>query len=118
MRPHLFSLLGFVACAAPGAGQVRPGIEVLLSDSIHLVAGRRVALLTNQTGVDRKGRRDVALLHAAALVQLRWLFSPEHRWRGSEDRPGLPDGFDSVTGLPIYSLYTGARPANLAALDS
>jgi len=118
MRPHLFSLLGFVACAAPGAGQVRPGIEVLLADSIHLVAGRRVALLTNQTGVDRQGRGDVDLLHAAALVQLRWLFSPEHGWRGSEDHPGLPDGVDSVTGLPIYSLYTGARPPNLAALDS
>jgi len=118
MRPHLFSLLGFVACAAPGAGQVRPGIEVLLADSIHLVAGRRVALLTNQTGVDRQRRGDVDLLHAAAAVQLRWLFSPEHGWRGSEDRPGLPDGVDSVTGLPIYSLYRGARPPNLAALDS
>src|SRR6266568_5078566 len=118
MRPHLFSLLGFVACAVPGAGQVRPGIEVLLADSIHLVAGRRVALLTNQTGVDRQGRRDVDLLHATGAVQLRWLFSPEHGWRGSEDHPGLPDGVDSVTGLPIYSLYTGARPPNLAALDS
>ena len=118
MRPHLFSLLGFVACAVPGAGQVRPGIEVLLADSIHLVAGRRVALLTNQTGVDRQGRRDVDLLHATGAVQLRWLFSPEHGSRGSEDRPGLPDGVDSVTGLPIYSLYTGARPPNLAALDS
>src|SRR3989441_4732915 len=64
MRPHLLSLLGLLACAAPAAGQVRPGIEVLLSDSAHLLAGQRLALLTNQTGVDRQGRRDVDRLLA------------------------------------------------------
>ena len=31
---------------------------------------------------------------------------------------GLPDGRDSVTGLPIYSLYGGSRTAARAALDS
>lgn len=119
MRPHRLSLLGLLACAAaaptPGLAQVRPGIEVLLADSIHLVAGKRVALLTNQTGVDRHGRRDVDLLRAAARLQL--LFSPEHGFHGSEDRAGLPDGVDSLTGLPIYSLYGGARPPDFAPLD-
>src|SRR3989454_8134913 len=64
MRPHHLSLLGLLAGVAPLAAQVRPGIEVLLADSIHLVAGKRVALLTNQTGVDRQGRRDVDLLRS------------------------------------------------------
>src|SRR2546430_15278047 len=63
MRPHSLSLLVVIACAVlpptPAAAQVRPGIEVLLSDSIGVVAGKRVALLTNQTGVDRPGRRDI-----------------------------------------------------------
>src|SRR3989475_6949490 len=107
MRPHHLSLLGLLAGVAPLAAQVRPGIEVLLADSIHLVAGKRVALLTNQTGVDRQGRRDVDLLRSTAAVELRLLFSPEHGFRGAEDRPGLPDGVDSATGLPIYSLYGG-----------
>src|SRR5205814_419673 len=61
MRPHSLSLLVVIACAvlprAPAAAQVRPGIEVLLSDSIGVVAGKRVALLTNQTGAHRRGRR-------------------------------------------------------------
>jgi uncharacterized protein YbbC (DUF1343 family) len=97
--------------------QVRPGIEVLLTDSIHLVRGQRLGLLTNQTGVDRAGRRDADLLIAAGL-RLSTLFSPEHGFRGAEDHPGLPDAVDSATGLPIYSLYGGSRPAARAALDS
>jgi hypothetical protein len=37
----------------PAGPLVRPGIEVLLEDSSHLIADRRVGLLTNQTGIDR-----------------------------------------------------------------
>ncbi|PYP22904.1 MAG: hypothetical protein DMD53_01110 [Gemmatimonadetes bacterium] len=117
MRPHHLSLLGLLACAAPAAGQVRPGIEVLLSDSAHLLAGQRLALLTNQTGVDRQGRRDVDRLLAGGY-RVTMLLSPEHGFRGTEDRPGLPDGVDTATRLPIYSLYTTPRPPNLAVLDS
>src|SRR3954464_15450458 len=35
--------------------RVRPGITVLLSDSIRLIKGKRIGLLTNQTGVNEKG---------------------------------------------------------------
>ncbi len=106
------------APAPPPVGGVRPGIEVLLTDSAYLVRGRRVGLLTNHSGVDRLGRRDVDLLRAAPDVRVVALFSPEHGFRGSADRPDLPDDVDSVTGLPIYSLYTGARVPDLRALDS
>src|SRR5262245_49050775 len=102
----------------PALAQVRPGIEVLLSDSAHLIAGKRLGLLTNHTGVDRQGRRDVDLLVRAKDARLTVLFSPEHGFRGTEDRPGLPDGRDSVTGLPIYSMYGGSRSSARAALDS
>jgi len=125
MRAHSLLVLTMVACRSSVAGpaQVRPGIEVLLSDSIHLITGKRLALLTNQTGVDRAGRRDVDLLRDAgaqppAAFALVALFSPEHGLRGQEDRSGLPDAIDSATGLPIYSLYSGSRPPNYAALDS
>ena len=111
-------LLGSIACAAPAAkGQVRPGIEVLASDSAHLVRGKRLGLLTNHTGIDRQGRRDADVLIAEGF-RLTALFSPEHGFRGTEDRSGLPDEVDSATGLPIYSLYGGSRTAARAALDS
>ncbi|HXG97472.1 MAG TPA: DUF1343 domain-containing protein [Gemmatimonadales bacterium] len=100
------------------AAQVRPGIEVLLSDSAHLIAGKRLGLLTNNTGVDHLGRRDVDLLRTRPDARLTVLFSPEHGFLGREDRSGLPDSRDPATGLPIYSLYGGSRSAAAAALDS
>jgi uncharacterized protein YbbC (DUF1343 family) len=84
---------------------VRPGIEVLLADSAHLVRDRRVGLVTNQSGVDASGVSDVVRLRAAG-VRLVALFSPEHGFRGAAD-PGaaVASSVDSATGLPIYSLY-------------
>jgi uncharacterized protein YbbC (DUF1343 family) len=118
MRPHSLSLVIVLACAGPAAAQVRPGIEVLLSDSIGLVTGKRVALLTNQTGVDRLGRRDIDLLRGAPGVRLALILSPEHGLEGTADRQGLPDAVDPASGLPIYSLYGGTPLPNIAALDS
>jgi uncharacterized protein YbbC (DUF1343 family) len=118
MRPHSLSLVLVLTCAGPAAAQVRPGIEVLLSDSIGLVTGKRVALLTNQTGVDRLGRRDLDLLRGAPGVRLALILSPEHGLEGTADRPGLPDAVDPPSGLPIYSLYGGTPLPNIAALDS
>jgi len=84
---------------------VRPGIEVLLSDSFHLVRGRHVGLVTHQSGVDSRGVGDVARLRDAG-VALVALFNPEHGFLGTAD-PGavVASSIDSATGLPIYSLY-------------
>ena len=93
------------AQAPPVPVAVRPGIDVLIEDSLHLVAGRAVGLLTNRTGVDRRGVSDVERLRAAG-VNLVALFTPEHGYRGAAD-PGaaVATTRDSATGLPIYSLY-------------
>ncbi|HEY0038832.1 MAG TPA: hypothetical protein VGB66_19205, partial [Longimicrobium sp.] len=44
---------------APTASNARepvlPGLEVLLRDSLHLVRGKRVGLITNHTAVTRDG---------------------------------------------------------------
>lgn len=85
--------------------RVRPGIDVLLSDSVNLLRGRRVGLVTNQSGVDSRGTSDVVRLRDAG-IDLVALFSPEHGFRGAAD-PGaaVASSTDSATGLPIYSLY-------------
>lgn len=104
---------GSVGGAGGGRDVVRPGIEVLLDDSVQLVRGKRIGLLTNQTGVDRAGTSDIDLLaHDAratrAQVRLLALFSPEHGIRGTEDRENVESGVDARTGLRIHSLYTTA----------
>lgn len=95
--------------------RVRPGISVLLSDSMQLIRGKRIALLTNQTGVDEKGRSDIDLLTSdrakKAGVNLVKLFSPEHGIRGTEDKEEIANSTDSKTGLPIISLYGAGTQA-------
>jgi uncharacterized protein YbbC (DUF1343 family) len=123
----LIVMLGMVtACGtrppeAPAPARlVRPGIEVLLSDSLHLVRGQRVGLVSNQAGVDASGRSDVERLLAAG-IRLVALFSPEHGFRGfAEPGEAVASATDSATGLPIYSLYgrnTAPTHEMLAGLD-
>lgn len=97
--------------------QVRPGIEVLLSDSIALVTGARVGLVSNQGGVDAAGVHDVERLRAAG-INLVALFSPEHGFRGTA-RPGesVASSTDSATGLTIYSLYGKTASPTAEMLD-
>ena len=99
--------IGCAAAAGTGAvhDRTRPGIEVLLSDSVRLVRNRRVGLVTNQAGVDAQGISDVTRLRDAG-IRLVALFSPEHGFQGAAD-PGalVASSKDSATGLPIYSLY-------------
>ncbi len=100
-------LLGIAACAPPTAevGTVRPGIEVLLSDSSHLVSGRRVGLITNHTGIGRDRTHSMDLLLGQG-IELVALFGPEHGIRGAVDEGDrVASGRDERTGLPVYSLY-------------
>ena len=89
---------------------VKPGITVLMQDSIGLIRNKRIAVLTNQTGVDEHGVSDIELLRddraRAAGVKLTRLFSPEHGIRGTEDRSNIESGVDERSGLPVHSLYT------------
>ncbi len=100
---------------------VLPGLEVLLRDSLHLVRGRRVGFLTNQSAVTRDGRSGIDLLHASPDVQLVALFGPEHGLRGGiEGGVSIDTEQDAVTGLPVYSLYGQVQrpsPEMLAGID-
>jgi uncharacterized protein YbbC (DUF1343 family) len=119
LRPLLLGL-SITACAprvdvqAPPA-TVRPGISVLMTDSLGLIANRRIGLITNQTGIDEHGVSDIDLLRGpaaiAAGVNLVRLYSPEHGIRGTEDRENLASEIDAKSGLTIVSLYTGGTTA-------
>lgn len=91
--------------AAPAPSIIRPGIEVLLADSMHLVANRRVGLVTNLAAVDRDGVSVIERLRAGG-VRLVALFGPEHGLAATA-APGekVASAVDSATRTPIYSLY-------------
>src|SRR5438309_1393715 len=66
MTPASVGNDAMAASRARRGAHVRPGISVLLTDSIGLVRGRRVGLLTNQTGVDESGVSDIERLRGDA----------------------------------------------------
>lgn len=117
----LLALCAGQASAQSGSARVRTGLEVLLTDSIHLIRGKRIGLITNHTAVDALGRSAVDLLHKAPGVRLTALYGPEHGIRGAA-RAGahIASSVDSATGVPVYSLYGDTRvptPAMLADVD-
>jgi uncharacterized protein YbbC (DUF1343 family) len=89
---------------------VEPGVDRLLADRIDLVAGDRVGLLTNPSGVDSQLRPTVDRLYNHEDVDLRRLFGPEHGIRGLARAGAAVDhGTDEGTGLPVASLYGETR---------
>ena len=108
-------------------GQVRPGIDTLEEKSFAAIAGMRIALLTNQTGLTRDGRSTIDVLNGpaahAAGVRLVRLFSPEHGIRGLLDEK-VSDAVDEKTGLAVRSLYGDTpesrrpKPGDLAEIDA
>lgn len=130
MHPRVFRwglrVVPFLAACsgtAPGPvdpAPVRSGLEVLVEDSLHLLRGARVGLVSNQSGIDRRGTSGVDLLLGAG-VRLTTLYSPEHGFRGTA-APGeaVASSSDPTTGLPIYSLYGRSMtptPEMLADVD-
>jgi uncharacterized protein YbbC (DUF1343 family)/CubicO group peptidase (beta-lactamase class C family) len=104
----------------PRAGVTRTGLDQLAAQAFAPLAGRSVGLVTNQTGVDAQGRRNIDLLAGAPGVRLRAIFSPEHGLTGQLDA-NVPHGRDIATGLPVWSLYGSERrpaPSMLVGVDT
>ena len=97
--------------------QVLCGIDVLQRDHFRLLAGRRVGLITNHTGVNRAGTTTARLLADAPEVQLAAIFSPEHGIEGKLDVPQIDDDRHGETGVKIWSLYGESRRPTAASLE-
>jgi uncharacterized protein YbbC (DUF1343 family) len=109
-----------IVAAADTQPPVLTGIDVLEAEGFASLEGRRVGLLTNQTGRDRAGRRTIDILAHAPGVKLRAILSPEHGLDANREGR-IASGTDSATGLPIYSLYgANLRPSEtvLSRLDA
>jgi uncharacterized protein YbbC (DUF1343 family) len=99
---------------------VMTGLDVMEAEKFRTLAGKRVGLITNHTGLDRNGMRNVDVMREAG-VRVTALFSPEHGLTGKDDRADIADSKDAATGLPVWSLYANGRyrmtPAMLRDVD-
>ena len=100
--------------------QTLTGLDVLAAEKFATLAGKRVGLITNHTGLTRTGRRNIDAMRDGG-VRLTALYSPEHGLSGKEDQPDIADSKDEASGLPVWSLYSNSRfrmtPPMLAGVD-
>ena len=97
--------------------QVLAGIDVLVADGFKELAGKRIGLITNPTGVTGDLRSTIDVLHKASVVKLVALLGPEHGVRGDAfGGESVADGRDPATNLPVYSLYGKTRKPTAAML--
>ncbi len=87
-------------------------------DSIEkLLKGKRIGLMTNQTGIDSRFRSAIDLIHAK--YRLTALFAVEHGIRGSvqagEDYETQPD---PETGVPVFAVYGKTHRLTAEMLDT
>lgn len=95
---------------APQTHQVVLGNERLLEDYAYLVQGKRIGLVTNQTGVDRYGTpfADILYRHPTALFCAA--YSPEHGLDGKAPAGEYVASYwDDHHQVPVYSLYGATR---------
>ncbi len=111
-------LAALVAFSAPAGACVLTGLDVSEQRDFDQFAGKRVGIITNQTGVDRSGRSAVDIMFASQKTKLAAIFSPEHGFRGNAaDGELISNSTDPVTGLPIYSLYGNTHRPTAAMLS-
>ena len=102
-------------------GKVLNGIDVLEERQfgplkIAGVPKPRIGLVTNQTGIDGKGRRTIDVLAREPGMQLTAIFAPEHGLLGS-DASTTGNTKDGATGVPVYSVWGDSDAKRHPPLD-
>lgn len=108
----------FLNCAE-NRPPVIPGLDVLLTEHLDLIRGKRVGIVTNYTAVTRYGTSIVDTISSIPGVHVTALFGPEHGIRGNRSAGAYVESYvDSLTGIRVYSLYGKTRKPTPAMLDS
>jgi uncharacterized protein YbbC (DUF1343 family) len=92
--------------ASMAFARIRLGIDVLLTDSVELIKGKRVGLITNPTGMTSSGKTTIDAIYGCKSCTLTALYGPEHGVRGDiEGGKSIEGSTDTKTGVPVFSLY-------------
>ena len=85
------------------------GIDVLLEKKLHFIKSRKIALVTNHSGIDKNLIPNYKRLMEVEDVELKVIFSPEHGLFG-ESEAGEKISYSDIENLPrVISLYGGTR---------
>ena len=104
------------SCLQASHPAVKTGVEVLFSERMDLIRGKRVGLITNPSGVDSHLDSIVELFRAQPDVKLVALYGPEHGVRGdAQAGQTVPFYYDQHFQMPVFSLYgqTEKPPADM-----
>jgi len=90
--------------------RIKLGNEVLMERYRHLVEGKKVGLITNQSGVNSRGESTIDILAGDDSIKLVALFAPEHGLDGKAKAGEYVESFiHEKLGIPVYSLYGPTR---------
>lgn len=105
MKKAFFLGLFMAAASVLFAGNIKTGAEAT-GEYLPLLKGKRVAVLTNQTGIIGKSHLVDSLV--SLKINIVAILSPEHGFRGDADAgEHVSSSVDPKTGIPIKSLYEG-----------
>ncbi|HSV30793.1 MAG TPA: DUF1343 domain-containing protein [Atribacteraceae bacterium] len=97
--------------------RIQLGVDIFLDHYTSLVAGQRIGLITNQSGVNGRGERTKDLFATHPAIQLTALFAPEHGIDGTAKAGEYVASFTHpLFGIPVYSLYGPTRKPTEAML--
>lgn len=108
-------LLATLATIPPTGGfansaSIKLGNEVLMNHFIQLIQGKRIGLLTNQTGVDSTGVSTIDLVRHIPTVSLRVLFAPEYGLDGKTPASQEKESYIHPSlKIPVYDLAGKTR---------
>ncbi|KGN30302.1 hypothetical protein N802_09355 [Knoellia sinensis KCTC 19936] len=98
------------------ARPVTPGADVAAAAKWSVLAGRKVGIITNPTGILTNLRSIVDEMHDAGTVDIKGVFGPEHGFRGTAQAgEAEPTSIDPRTGITVYDAY-GANTAKFASM--
>ena len=94
------------AQASPSHGKVMTGAMALAADDWRALAGQKVGVISNPTGILPDLNHIVDTMHASGKVNVVAVFGPEHGFRGSAQAGGSEgDHVDPRTGIMVYDAY-------------
>lgn len=90
---------------------VTTGLELLLKERLDLLRGRGVGVIANPSSINSRFEHTVDLFFKHPEINLTAVMGPQHGARGEtqDNMIEWEDYQDSVTGLPVYSLYGDTR---------